>query len=136
MIVNIAIEGMDRFRGVARIAHDLPEVVHFAAKDWINVVFEESQQLVPVFRGPLRASGRIDDQGDNGKINISIVYGNEHVDYAVLIHEDLNIVHPEHSWMGEDYNCGGDAKYLETPWNNNFPSLVKSLEAGIRGVFQ
>jgi len=63
----------------------------------------ESQKLVPVDLGTLKASARTTDVTTNDthpKVEVS--YGTE---YAIYVHEDLTANHPN----------GGQAKFLEEP---------------------
>jgi hypothetical protein len=70
-------------------------------------VFAESQSLVPVKTGALRNSGKIVSKNGfdaTGAPEVSITYGDDVVDYAVYVHEDLEKFHADPT----------QAKFLET----------------------
>ena len=70
-------------------------------------VFAESQTLVPVKTGALRDSGKIVSKNGfdaTGAPEVYITYGDESVNYAVYVHEDLEKVHQDPT----------QAKFLET----------------------
>lgn len=70
-------------------------------------IFAESQRICPVDTGTLRASGTID--GPNPKLNgqweVTIGYGGPAADYALPVHERLDLAH----------SAPTQAKYLEKP---------------------
>lgn len=68
-----------------------------------------TKELVPVATGALRRTGHVERHGLEAQA--SIVYGDEMVDYAVIVHEDLYAHHEN-----------GQAKYIEDVVNNEFGS--------------
>lgn len=100
------------------------EVVGEAAQ----LVFHESQRLVPVDTGALKASGRVTQDG----LEAAISYGGEDgagrngqdtAAYAVPQHERLDFEHPN-----------GQAKYLEIPMHAQADRVAEALAAGLRRV--
>lgn len=85
-------------------------------------VFAESQTLVPVKTGALRDSGKIVSKNGfdaTGAPEVYITYGDEVVNYAVYVHEDLEKVHQDPT----------QAKFLETALlhhKKRLSSLVRS----------
>lgn len=78
----------------------------------IAVVANMSRIDVPVHSGDLRLSCREWRLHSHSVKMGKITYSGP---YAVRIHEDLDIIHPLHTWGGQSYSCGGSAKYLEGP---------------------
>lgn len=84
-----------------------------AALEEAQLEFEMTQELVPVDTEQLKRSGRVEPTEVEGSvIAASIAYGGpagsgptqtEDVDYAIAVHEDLEVFHPH-----------GQAKYVET----------------------
>jgi hypothetical protein len=79
----------------------------------VGSVYRESErlmtmakQLTPVDTGNLRASGRVEGPLDVSSHGVTYVlaYGGAALEYALRIHEDLNMRH-----------AVGQAKFLETP---------------------
>ena len=90
-------------------------------------VFAETQELVPVDTGALLASGVFTPADESGATEplATISYGNEDVDYALIVHEDLEAVHAPPT----------QAKYVETPVAQNSDRLQEAIrKATIMGV--
>lgn len=91
-----------------------------------EIIFAESQELVPVLTGALKSSGRIVEDPEGNYI----AYGDDlgGVDYATYVHEDLTAFHPN-----------GQAKYLEIPMLHNAQLLqeliAKRMEIELKGRF-
>jgi len=69
-------------------------------------IFEESQDEVPVDTNALRTSGQLGLPHLEGQsVVVEISYGGAAVDYAMIVHEDLEMSH----------RPGKKAKYLEDP---------------------
>ena len=105
---------------------ELNPSVEASVRRSMQKVFDESQLLVPINTGALKESGRIIDQTNaNGDPEVAIVYGNDMVDYALSVHEDLTMFH-----------AVGQAKYLEVPFERERPDIIKSLKQRIKEVFR
>lgn len=75
-----------------------------------QVEFPETQKLVPVKTGDLKASGRVEGPEIKGKqITVRIIYD---MPYAMIVHENLEAFHPN-----------GQAKYVEQPLREAAPHL-------------
>jgi hypothetical protein len=100
-----------------------------------NVVFNKSQEYVPVDTGDLRSSGVVTEYGQKwsagggwtghmtetpGTFGVMISYGGRGVDYAVIVHEDLRARHAPPT----------SAKYLERAVNELAPSLGMTIAEG------
>lgn len=87
-----------------------------AARATTKAIFIESQVLVPVETGSLKATGRIIESLRGKTFSASIQYGGpsspRNVDYAVYVHEDLTKKHKPPT----------SAKFIELPflryWTN------------------
>lgn len=84
-----------------------------------QLIFRESQRLVPVKTGVLRGSGRIIPPRLKGtKYEVVIGYGGAASAYALKQHENLQYAHKE----------GKSAKYLEIPAQqrvNEIPDAIR-----------
>ncbi|NBV35312.1 MAG: hypothetical protein EBR81_16360 [Proteobacteria bacterium] len=100
-------------------ANEIQRVLETTISEVIQKVFAESQVLVPVDTGALKASGRIVRETDRrGKATSQYVtYGNDNVTYAVQVHEDMGVRH----------TAPTRAKYLEVPLMSNAPLLKELL---------
>ena len=90
-------------------------------------VFEESQQLVPTDTGALKESGKIEQYVPEAgsKPAVAITYGNDLVDYALIVHEDLQAHHNV-----------GQAKFLEVPFERYKPRMLHELRYQIDELFR
>jgi hypothetical protein len=90
-----------------------------------QLIFRESQRIVPVDTGTLRRSGVLLPAKQKGnKIELVMGYGGAAMAYALRQHEDLSIRHKE----------GKQAKYLETPFRNRLPKLEENLKRRITRI--
>jgi hypothetical protein len=94
-------------------------------KSWMSKdVFPETQRIVPVDTGLLKATGKV---VVNESRDVSIWYGDPTrdggpgVDYAAAVHEIIRARH----------EAPTQAKYVETPLFSMLPRLRKKLRAGI-----
>lgn len=86
-----------------------------------ETVFDESQRLVPVKTGALKATGDWGVIVSGKEAAGTIHYGNEETDYAVAVHEKLNVKHPN-----------GQAKYLEAAVTKFIPEIRSGYIAAAR----
>ena len=95
-----------------------------ALDEWAEKVLYESQQLVPVDTGALQESGQVvkTDIIGNQMPMVEIVYDEP---YALYIHEDLSLEHPN----------GGQAKYLEIPMTEAEPELARTIAERVVDLF-
>jgi hypothetical protein len=111
-----------------RIMKQVNEIVSVSVDEIMKEVFDQSQELVPVKTGALKASGVFtpaSENADGEKIKADIKYGNPSVTYAVEVHEDLSVFHKPPT----------QAKYLETPMAQNEQRLRDAAkQALVEGV--
>ncbi len=77
----------------------------------IDNIYNESQELVPISTGALKASCK--------KTNNSVSYSN---DYAIYVHEDLNSAH----------KSGTSAKFLEIPYSKHTTNIIDKFKKGLK----
>lgn len=58
-----------------------------------NVVLRKSQQYVPVLTGALKATGRVEVEGQGMGAEATVSYGSPEAFYALYVHEDLTKTH-------------------------------------------
>jgi hypothetical protein len=105
-----------------KLQKDLEKAVLKVSEDLVN----ESQQEVPVDTGDLRDSVNIENKSRNNVAHTLVEYD---TDYAIYVHEDLNINHPQHA----KHNCGGKAKFLEDPLSRKYKEYIKKIGQVFRG---
>jgi hypothetical protein len=93
-----------------------------ALKDWGEDVMERSKQIVPVGKtGKLKDSGKVGNtEMQNGQIVLNLGYGDHQAWYATIVHERLDVRHPN-----------GQAKYLETPISENASRLDSAMSEAL-----
>lgn len=88
-------------------------------------MFEDSQMIVPVDTGALRASGVVHPAQERGStVEVVIGYGNSAAFYAIYVHEDLEAKHAP----------GTSAKYLEIPVTNRVPEWQQEIAHRVREI--
>lgn len=103
---NLAARGAAFFRDAAR------GLLSIGAAE-----LEESNRKVPVDEGDLRDSGAVQGPEQDGTmVQVRLTYGNDQVNYAVDIHEDLRAFHDD-----------GQAKFLEATMRELKPFLAPRL---------
>lgn len=98
----------------------LKNIQNYAPKAIKDVSFDllgKSVALAPVDTGDLRGSGKVDFS--NGGLNSEVSFNTP---YALRQHEELSYNHPQ----------GGQAKYLEEPFNKNKSKYIKHIEDSVR----
>jgi hypothetical protein len=99
----------------------------------LQKVYDESQTMVPVSTGALKDSA-VFEKANEFELEAYIQYGDDMVNYALVVHEDLSAVH----------NAPEQAKYLEVPMTRHQPELLPTLirnlekhwnEAGLSSSF-
>ncbi len=83
-------------RNYTRLIETLQANTEVVVRQMLQPVFDRSQELVPVDKGPLKASGYIETQMRRGRVVGEVGYGRGGVPpYAVIVHEDLSVQHAE-----------------------------------------
>lgn len=114
--MKITYIGMDKLENLVsnetRISTDM--ALRTALMAETQIMFANSQRIVPVATGTLRRSGIIMPPRSEGKnIVVELGYGGAASAYALRQHEDLTFRHKE----------GKAAKYLENPVKDRIPNL-------------
>ena len=116
---------IDGFKEVYQKLGLLEEEVDKAAlkgvKKLAEVILGESQQLVPVDTGLLKDSGLVSTDKKNQIVTIAY-----NTPYARKQHEDMTLNHPK----------GGQAKYLERPFNEKSGELETYVGESINKVLR
>lgn len=113
------------YKGSVKATHSPKEwgyaVTEGASKaiyDFMLDVAREAAELAPVKTGKLRSSAEISDYGDGGyKVVFSAINPYNGYDYAAIQHENMDYVHLN----------GGQAKYLEQPFNQMKGELAQRM---------
>lgn len=121
--MKIQLIGMDKLVDVLSQAGPkaVPALKQAMAEE-TQLMFRDSQRVVPVETGTLRRSGVLEQPKERNKdIEVIIGYGGAATAYALKQHEDLSLRHKE----------GKTAKYLENPVKARVPSFEKSIRQRI-----
>lgn len=122
-VVGLAV-GAD---ALAAMPDNLSKAVKRAVYETAMLVFDDSQALVPVRYGALRASGQmIPPQSSGDTTWVDIVYGGAAAAYAVYVHENMTARHASPT----------QAKYLEQPLLNNENDFASRLESALSDVMK
>lgn len=84
-----------------------------------------SVNRAPIDTGKLRESCVVDDS-EIGQQIIKVGYTSEVDDYSVVQHERLDFNHPR----------GGEAKYLENPFNENVQQYIDRISEAVKGALR
>lgn len=98
----------------AEISHTIKELLQSELLQLGQTIKEISQSQAPLDTGALRENAHLDTTNLTSKSEIQITYD---IDYAIRQHEQLNFHHPK----------GGKAKFLEDPFNQHQPIVLKHL---------
>ena len=122
MPIQVRFEGLQQVKmHFETIRRRAPVAFREALIEALDIPFRESQRLVPVDKGDLKRSGKIDDSLGGGEVVIAeITYGNDQVPYAFWVHERLDLTHKPPT----------QAKFLEQPVKAFYP-MMSSVIAGI-----
>lgn len=86
-------------------------------------IIGDAKEIVPVDRGPLRASGHVEQPKiDGDQFQIDAGFGGASAPYALIQHEDLTLRHKE----------GQQAKYLEVGARRRFATADERIAREIR----
>lgn len=104
--------GFSQFHGADGALRDVRKLMKFAPDEFARALYQEAQievkeikQRTPVDTGALRASITLEGPVRDGRrIYVTIVAGGPSVQYAFIVHEDL-----------EAFHRVGEAKYVERP---------------------
>jgi len=125
---SFTLEGMDDLQRVLKNLKDQSgAVMGQALYEEANVIFANSQVLVPVDTGVLRGSGGVSapQMGTRGYF-VDIFYGGPAAPYALYVHEII----------GNYHNPPTQAKYLERPLMDRIPAIQQNLAKRISHIAQ
>jgi len=116
-MLDFTIRGvLETKRTLRSIAGNLPGIAQKATREEVTAVeLKDAQTLTPVRTGKLRGTGRVVDL-PGGRMGVKLVFGGQGVDYAAIVHENLQVFHPN-----------GQAKFAETAVLRNMPTLVNRV---------
>ena len=120
---SLSVSGFRRLIGYLESKVErVPTVLDKALYAEATLIFNESQKIVPVDTGALRASGQV----IAGKGEAIIGYGGPAASYALFVHEG-----GPKNWS----RPGKSDKYLEIPFMAALPGFAERLAARMRGEF-
>lgn len=118
-----------RLTGTRALKRELKRRGMGAPKALARELFQEAEQImgkskriVPVDKGPLRASGHVQLPEIRGqKVSVTLGYGGAAAPYAVFVHEKPARHKPPTQW-----------KYLETPFNEALSGMASRIARKLR----
>ena len=116
---TVRVEGIDRTKGkLEKLAKENKQKLRDGMWTAGRFLLRESQKLVPVDTGALKASGKVLVRNNSDDAPEYIVtYGNGEVSYAVYQHENLDYFHET-----------GQAKFLEQPAREYRKTMIDMVE--------
>ncbi len=119
----VKLRGLDEMKAnLKKVGPNARAQVVAAVEAEANRMLEEAKARVPVETGALRDSGTVTMVETGSTVKAVISFGNDEVDYAVEVHENLD-AHHEH---------GGQAKFLESVLDEGarqvLPNLAKQVQ--------
>lgn len=117
--VSIKIEGVELVeKGINKTRSQLEKGFERGMKEAGRLLLRESQKIVPVDTGALRASGRVRSEGKGVDIEVIVSYSTW---YAIYVHEILWYYHKPPT----------QAKFLETPFRRLKSRLIDIIKKEI-----
>ena len=106
-----------------------PKIVKQANKGLLHAVtdiYELSLSRTPIDEADLINNARISEQDDTGTYTLVVAYGIDDIsrEYAQIQHENLNYNHPN----------GGQAKFLESAYEELLPDVLPRIRQYVRNV--
>lgn len=121
-IKGIKIDGFkETYKAMGLLEEEIQKAALKGVKKLADNILGESQKLVPVDTGILKESGAIDTDKKTNIVTISY-----NTPYARKQHEDNTLNHPK----------GGQAKYLEQPFNEKSGEIEKFVGDAIHKALQ
>lgn len=110
-------------RNFQRIINSVEDVTEEAVREGLQPIYDESQVLVPVDTGRLKASGFIQTRRTSRGVSGVVGYApGSNPPYAAIVHERLDLNHESPT----------QAKFLEVAVMNNFEGFRQRLVTAIR----
>jgi hypothetical protein len=119
MSLSFSITGLDAmFHRLDQLTKSIPDRAGAALRAEAEIEMTEAKKRTPVLTGALRASGMVTGPVVNGdQVEVTMSFGGAGVDYAVEVHENLEMFHPR----------GGQAKYLESVVLESAPYMAQRV---------
>ena len=118
--MKITITGSDELMAaLGKMKSQLPKEMSSTLRLITEDLLGKSIDLAPVDKGDLRKSGFAESDDESGTVGFTEIY-------ALRQHEHIEYAHPK----------GGQAKYLEQPFNESQPAYVKMIGDKIAGVVE
>jgi len=115
------LRGLDEMTAnLKRIGASAHEQTKTALEAEATRLLDEAKSRTPVDTGALRDSGRVTLVESGTTVKATISFGDEAVDYAVEVHENLEAHHET-----------GEAKFLEKTMNEESVNVAANLAKGI-----
>ena len=112
---------------IARIPSHMTNILEKVVYEEANVIFNESQKIVPVDTGALKTSGFVHaPRRENNRVFVRVTYGGSAAHYALYVHENLYARH----------TAPTQAKYLETPLYRQLPVIIRNLTIRINHMMR
>ena len=110
-----------------RIPSHMTNILEKSLYEEANVIFNESQKLVPVDTGALKTSGFVHaPRRENNRVFVRVTYGGSAAHYALYVHETLYARH----------TAPTQAKNLETPLYRQLPVIIRNLTIRINHMMR
>ena len=122
--LSIDMPGVNQVQaGLTSLPTNMNDFIRPAMDNWANEVLTRAKALVPSRTGRLRDSGQVlPTEMKGGALQVGIGFGDrKKVWYASIVHERMDVRHPT-----------GQAKFLETPLNENLKLLELALAEAIQ----
>lgn len=131
MPLEIDLAGLSQIMSMlSQVADRFPRIASEALRAEAEVEMTEAKKRVPVRTGALRGSGHVTGPTrSGGVVEVRMAFGNSAIDYAVAVHENMEMLH--HT---------GQAKFLESVLVESAPYLAARVaercQAGAGRDFQ
>lgn len=121
-VKGVKIDGFkETYKNLGLLEEEIEKAALKGVRKLAEVILGESQKLVPVDTGTLKDSGLVATDKKNQIVTIAY-----NTPYARKQHEDSTLNHPK----------GGQAKYLERPFNEKSGELEKYIGDSIHKVLR
>ena len=132
--VEFKIEGLDKLKdlltaGRTKMRDGIKQAMYQHAEE----VMAASKEIVPMKTGALMNTGKVMPPVETRtSISVDLGYGDEAVDYALIVHEELDSPkgNPIH-WT----RPGSGPKFLERPFNEKSAELPQKIVDAVKAAF-
>ena len=128
MANTVSVKVKANFDHLARTPRHLTEVQVLLFNEFLHQVYMKSQNLVPRETGALAESAVIHEVTPltSWLVEGEISYGNQDVDYALYVHENLE----------DHHEAPTQAKFLEQPFEESLSELRLAMKQAFRRVLE